>query len=92
MSIARSTWTERLYTYSLDHSLREHPVQRELREATRDMKHAGMQIGPEQASSWLSWCGSSARGAPSRSASSPDTAALSVALALPPKGASSRAT
>jgi predicted O-methyltransferase YrrM len=39
---------ERLYRYLLDHSLREHPVQRELREATRDMKHAGMQIGPEQ--------------------------------------------
>ncbi len=39
---------ERLYRYLLDHSLREHPVQRELREATRDMKHGGMQIGPEQ--------------------------------------------
>ena len=39
---------ERLYGYLLDHSLREHPVQRELREATRDMKHGGMQIGPEQ--------------------------------------------
>jgi predicted O-methyltransferase YrrM len=39
---------ERLYRYLLEHSLREHPVQRELREATRDMKHGGMQIGPEQ--------------------------------------------
>jgi caffeoyl-CoA O-methyltransferase len=39
---------EGLYRYLLDHSLREHPVQRELREATRDMKHGGMQIGPEQ--------------------------------------------
>jgi predicted O-methyltransferase YrrM len=39
---------ESLYRYLLDHSLREHPVQRELREATRDMKHGGMQIGPEQ--------------------------------------------
>jgi predicted O-methyltransferase YrrM len=39
---------ERLYRYLLDHSLREHPVQRELRDATRDMKHGGMQIGPEQ--------------------------------------------
>ena len=39
---------ERLYSYLLEHSLREHPVQRELREATRGMKHAGMQIGPEQ--------------------------------------------
>ncbi len=39
---------ERLYRYLLEHSLREHPVQRELREATRDMPHGGMQIGPEQ--------------------------------------------
>jgi predicted O-methyltransferase YrrM len=39
---------ERLYRYLLDHSVREHPVQRELREATRGMEHAGMQIGPEQ--------------------------------------------
>jgi caffeoyl-CoA O-methyltransferase len=39
---------EGLYRYLLDHSLREHPVQRELREATRGMEHGGMQIGPEQ--------------------------------------------
>ena len=39
---------ERLHRYLLEHSLREHPVQRELREATRDMPHGGMQIGPEQ--------------------------------------------
>ena len=39
---------ERLYRYLLDHSVHEHPVQRELREATRGMPHAGMQIGPEQ--------------------------------------------
>ena len=38
----------RLYTYLQDHSLRELPVQRELREATAGMKHAGMQISPEQ--------------------------------------------
>jgi len=38
----------RLYTYLQDHSLRELPVQRELREATASMKHAGMQISPEQ--------------------------------------------
>ena len=39
---------KRLYQYLVDHSVREHPVQRELREATAGMKHAGMQISPEQ--------------------------------------------
>jgi caffeoyl-CoA O-methyltransferase len=38
----------RLYAYLQEHSLRELPVQRELREATAGMKHAGMQISPEQ--------------------------------------------
>src|SRR5436305_3225753 len=39
---------DRLYAYIREHSSREHPVQRELREATAGMKHAGMQISPEQ--------------------------------------------
>jgi predicted O-methyltransferase YrrM len=39
---------ERCYRYLLEHSLREHPVQRELREATARMPHGGMQISPEQ--------------------------------------------
>ena len=38
----------RLYAYLQEHSLRELPVQKELREATAGMKHAGMQISPEQ--------------------------------------------
>ena len=37
-----------LYDYLLGHSLREHPAQTALREATREHPHAGMQISPEQ--------------------------------------------
>jgi caffeoyl-CoA O-methyltransferase len=39
---------ETLYRYVLQHSLREHPAQTALREATRSHRQAGMQIAPEQ--------------------------------------------
>ena len=40
-----------VYQYLLGHSLREHPAQAALREATRTHPHAMMQISPEQGQS-----------------------------------------
>ncbi len=39
---------DKLYQYILANSIREHPAQIALREATRAHPHAGMQISPEQ--------------------------------------------
>jgi predicted O-methyltransferase YrrM len=39
---------ERLYSYIVSHSVRDHPALAALREVTKDMKWGGMQIGPDQ--------------------------------------------
>ena len=39
---------DRLFEYVLAHSVREHPAQTALRDATRTHPHAGMQIAPDQ--------------------------------------------
>lgn len=48
MSSRTLSMTDALYDYLLAHSLREPPVLRELRELTRALPGAGMQISPEQ--------------------------------------------
>ena len=48
MSTRTISLDQRLYEYLIAHSVREHPVLAELREATRTHKHAGMQIAPDQ--------------------------------------------
>jgi predicted O-methyltransferase YrrM len=48
MSLRTVPIDERLFQYLLDESLREHPAQAALRDATRTHRHAGMQISPDQ--------------------------------------------
>ncbi len=48
MSLRSLNLDDTLYRYLLDHSMREHPVQRALREATAAHPRAQMQISPEQ--------------------------------------------
>jgi caffeoyl-CoA O-methyltransferase len=40
--------SEAVFKYVAEHGAREHPVLAELRAATAPMRHAGMQIGPDQ--------------------------------------------
>ena len=49
MANRRTIIDDTLHDYLVTHTVREHPAQAGLREATRTQPHAGMQIGPEQA-------------------------------------------
>ena len=49
MANRRTNVDDALQDYLVAHTVREHPAQTALREATRTQPHAGMQIGPEQA-------------------------------------------
>jgi caffeoyl-CoA O-methyltransferase len=49
MANRRTIVDDALHEYLVAHTVREHPAQVALREATRTVPHAGMQIGPEQA-------------------------------------------
>ncbi len=47
MNLRKLPMSDALYGYVLDHSLREHPAQAALREATRLHPRGGMQVSPE---------------------------------------------
>ena len=51
MNTRTITLDDRINDYLIAHSVREHPVLAELRDATRTHKHAGMQIAPDQGAS-----------------------------------------
>jgi predicted O-methyltransferase YrrM len=78
--------TDALYDYVLAHSLREHPAQTALRNATRDHERASMQISPEQGQFMALLV--KLMGARNAIEVGVFTgySALSVALALPPEG------
>jgi caffeoyl-CoA O-methyltransferase len=80
------TLDKRLHRYIVEHSVREHPVQRALREATAGMKHAGMQISPEQGQFMALLVQMLGARRTIEIGVFTGYSALSVALALPPDG------
>jgi predicted O-methyltransferase YrrM len=77
---------ERLYRYLVEQSVREHPVQHELREATAGMLHAGMQISPDQGQFMAFLVKLIGARRAIEIGVFTGYSALSVALALPPDG------
>jgi caffeoyl-CoA O-methyltransferase len=75
-----------LYQYLLDHSLREHPEQAALREATRTHPRAGMQISPEQGQFMTLLVKLIGARRTIEIGTFTGYSALTVALALPPDG------
>ena len=82
---ARCTVDDTLLRYIDAHSLREHPAQAALREATRSHPHAGMQIARRPgAVHGAAGAADRRRAAPSRSAPSPATARYASRWPCPP--------
>jgi predicted O-methyltransferase YrrM len=77
---------DRLYRYLMEHTAPEHPVQRELREATAGMPHAGMQIAPDQGAFLALLVQLMGARRTIEIGVFTGYSALSVALALPPDG------
>src|SRR3954471_14518172 len=75
-----------LYDYALANSLREHPEQAALRQATASHPHAGMQIAPEQGQLMAVLAKSIAARRAIEVGVFTGYSALSVALALPDDG------
>ena len=75
-----------LYQYLLDHSLREHPEQAALREATRTHPRGGMQISPEQGQFMTLLVKLVGARRTIEVGTFTGYSALTVALALPPDG------
>jgi caffeoyl-CoA O-methyltransferase len=86
MSRRTTVLDDALYEYLLRVSLREHPVQAELREATRTHPEAGMQIAPEQGQFMALLVSLMGARRTIEIGVFTGYSALTVALALPPEG------